>query len=391
MNTTIIKNIYWNNSVGDYMLALTIVVAGAVLLLLINLILRRVIRKREAINEALRNSGALEPDTTPTADETAGTAQESRRKTLIPRLKPLVMLRFVQKIVLPFLFLGLLSGALSTLRFTDRAALVVDGFFTAVIVIVVIRAINKGLEISFDKYFCDESKADQAKNLRPILILVKLIFWIVGIIFLLANLGFDVTAAVAGLGVSGIAVAIAAQGILGDLFNYFVILFDRPFLIGDFIAFDDKLGVVEKIGIKTTRIRTLNGEILIVSNSDLANSKVHNYKKMERRRVVLSIGVTYQTTQEHVEAIPGIIRDIVESTTVIAGVVCDRSHFKGFGNFSLDYETVYYVPVPDYPVYMDVQQSINQRIYAEFNRLGIEFAYPTQTLFVEKNSEAETT
>lgn len=384
------QRVYWNNSIGDYLFSLSIVIAGVILLLIGNYLLKRIIRKRETVNEALLNSEGSQSDTSPAAGEGSEDSQDKKRKTVIPHLKPLVMLRFFQKIVLPLLFLGLLAGALSTLKFTDRVAVMVDGFFTAVIVFVIIRSVNKGLEISFEKYFSNESRLEQAKSIRSILILIKLIFWIVGMIFLLANLGFDVTAAVAGLGVSGIAVAIAAQGILGDLFNYFVILFDKPFLLGDFIAFDDKLGVVEKIGIKTTRIRTLNGEILIVSNSELANSRLHNYKKMERRRVVLAIGVTYQTTQEHVEAIPGIIRNIVESTTVISGVVCDRSHFKGFGNFSLDFEIVYYVPVPDYPVYMDVQQSINLRIYAEFNRLGIEFAYPTQTVFVEKGNEVTT-
>ncbi len=378
MNKEFLTQVYLGNTVGDYIRFLLITVSGTLLLLIIGIILKRRIKKLDDSKEAAASA----------AVETAAAGVENS-ETGKPHKRDLsgTLLRFFHKIVLPLLFLGVLAVGLSQLSFQNSVMTIVNGVFTAIITVVIIRTINKSIEISFTKYFSRESLSSHERNLKPLLVLVKFIMWIVGLIFLLANLGFDVSAAVAGLGVSGIAVAIAAQGILGDLFNYFVILFDKPFELGDFIIFDDKLGVVEKIGIKTTHIRTLQGEVLVVANSDLANARLHNFKKMQRRRVVLQIGTTYQTSLEHVRAVPGIIREIIETVASFPGVICDRSHFKGFGAYSLDFETVYYIPSPDYTVYMNVQQEINQRIYAAFADRGIEFAYPTQTLFVEKNPD----
>ena len=161
-----------------------------------------------------------------------------------------------------------------------------------------------------------------------------------GIVFLLDNLGYNVTTIIAGLGIGGIAIALAAQAILGDLFSYFVILFDRPFEIGGFIIVDDKMGVVEYIGIKTTRLRTLGREQLVCSNKDLTDSRVHNYKCMEKRRVVFSVGITYKATAETLETIPQLVKDII---TRYDDVVFDHGHLSGFGNFSLNFEFVYYI------------------------------------------------
>jgi small-conductance mechanosensitive channel len=199
----------------------------------------------------------------------------------------------------------------------------------------------------------------------------------------LDNLGFEIATIVAGLGISGIAVALAAQAILGDLFSYFVIFFDKPFEIGDFIIFDDKKGVIEKIGIKSTKIRSLSGEVVVVSNSNLTNARLHNYKKMERRRVAFTIGVTYQTKAEHLKYIPGKIQEVIEGLELTE---FDRCHFNNYGNFSLDFETVYYVLSNDYKIYMDIQQEINLTLYENFAEKGIEFAYPTQTLYLNKEN-----
>ena len=208
--------------------------------------------------------------------------------------------------------------------------------------------------------------------------------WGIGITFLLDNLGFKISTVVAGLGIGGIAVALAAQTILGDLFSYFIIFFDRPFEIGDFIIIDSYMGNIEHIGIKTTRIRSLGGELLIFSNSDLTNSRIRNYKKMEKRRVVFSLGVTYQTNSEQLKEIPGIIRTAIET---LEGAGFDRAHFASYGDFSLNFEVVYYVMSGDYGKYMDLQQEINLVIKEEFEKRGIEFAYPTQLLFIEKTQE----
>ncbi|GAG20556.1 unnamed protein product [marine sediment metagenome] len=193
----------------------------------------------------------------------------------------------------------------------------------------------------------------------------------------------DVTALIAGLGIGGIAIALAIQNILSDLFASVSIIVDKPFVIGDFIIVGELMGTVEKIGLKTTHVRSLTGEQIIFSNSDLLSSRVRNYKRMYERRIAFSVGVTYQTPIESVAEIPGLLEEIVSSQ---ANARFDRSHFKTLGDFALHFETVYYVLVPDYAVYMDVQQAINLSIMQAFAERNIEFAYPTQTLFVQSDT-----
>ena len=188
------------------------------------------------------------------------------------------------------------------------------------------------------------------------------------------------------LGIGGIAIALAAQAILGDLFSYFVIFFDRPFEVGDFILVGDKVGVVEYTGIKTTRIRALGGEQLVFSNTDLTNSRIHNFKQMERRRVVFKLGVIDQTKAEQLEEVTKIVREVIEQQPDAS---FDRGHFASYGDFSLNFEFVYYVTGGDYVKYMDTQQAINLEIYRAFEQRGIEFAYPTQTVFVSKTNGSE--
>ena len=191
--------------------------------------------------------------------------------------------------------------------------------------------------------------------------------------------GVKITTLVASLGIGGIAVAMALQNILGDIFASLSILLDKPFVVGDFIIVEAHMGIVEYIGLKTTRIRSLSGEQLIFSNSDLLKSRIRNYKRMAERRVVFSIGVVYQTGYENLKMIPGIIRKIIDDQNHTR---FDRAHFQGYGDYSLDFETVYYVLSPDYNLYMDIQQLINLEIFRQFESMGIEFAYPTQTVFL---------
>lgn len=205
----------------------------------------------------------------------------------------------------------------------------------------------------------------------------RLVLWLVILLLVLDNLGVNITALVAGLGVGGIAVALAVQNILGDLFASLSIVLDKPFTVGDFLIIDDCMGSVEHIGLKTTRIRSLSGEQLVFSNADLLGSRIRNYGRMFERRVVFNLGVTYQTPREKLIKIPTIIREAVEAQ---ASTRFDRSHFKEYGDFSLNFETVYYVLVPDYNTYMDIQQAINLRTHERFEEEAIEFAYPTQTL-----------
>lgn len=205
--------------------------------------------------------------------------------------------------------------------------------------------------------------------------------WVILVLtFLRTALEVDITAFVASLGVGGIAVALALQNVFSDLLASLSIVLDKPFVIGDFIVVGDMAGTVEHVGLKTTRIRSLSGEQLVFSNSDLLSSRIRNYKRMEERRVVFSVGVIYGTPPEKVRAIPDMVREAVESQE---NTRFDRSHFQAFGDFSLDFENVYYMQVPDYNAYMDTQQAINQVLYERFADEGIEFAFPTQTVFVE--------
>jgi len=207
--------------------------------------------------------------------------------------------------------------------------------------------------------------------------------WSTLLILALDNFGVNVTALVAGLGVGGIAVALAAQNVLGDLFASISILLDKPFVLGDFVIVGDFMGTVERIGIKTTRLRSLGGEELVFSNSDLLQSRLRNFKRMYERRVLFSVGVVYQTDIATVEKIPGVLRECVETQK---DVRFDRAHFKSYGDFALNFEIVYYVQSPDYNRFMDVQQAINLAIGKRFAEDKIEFAYPTQTVFVAKDN-----
>jgi len=252
---------------------------------------------------------------------------------------------------------------------------------TYLVVKIIVSVINYFFSSYSKKSDASEQRKKQLKGIRG---LVNLTIWIIAIIFVLDNLGIKISAVVAGLGIGGIAVALAAQAFLGDLFSYFAIFFDKPFEVGDFIVVGDKLGVVEYIGIKTTRLRAIGGEQLIFSNHDLTNSRIHNFKKMERRRVVFNLGVIYQTSAEQLRKIPLIVKDII---TKQPDVTFDRGHFASFGDFSINFEFVYFVEGADYNKYMDIQQTINLSIYEAFEKEGIEFAYPTQTLFVNKMNQ----
>lgn len=209
--------------------------------------------------------------------------------------------------------------------------------------------------------------------------LARLGLWSFVLLLALDNLGFNITALLTGLGIGGVAVALAAQNILGDLFASISIALDKPFMIGDFIVVGDQMGTVEYIGLKTTRLHSLSGEQIVFSNTDLLNSRIHNYKRMSERRVLFSFGIVYQTRADTLERIPAMVREIIEQQEHVR---FDRTHFKAYGDSSLEFEVVYYVLDPDYNVYMDKQQAINFALFRRFDAEGIEFAYPTRTLFV---------
>lgn len=221
---------------------------------------------------------------------------------------------------------------------------------------------------------------DSASAAQIIKILCLVAIWSAILLLTLGNFGIDITGLVAGLGIGGIAVAFALQSILKDLFASLAIVLDKPFVVGDFIIFGEQLGSVERIGLKTTRVRSLWGEQITVSNDDLLNSRVRNYKRMSERRVSFNIAVTYETPVEKLETIPHRIRETIDA---IDGTRFDRSHVAAFEEHGPRIETVYYVLSPDYNVYMDIQQSINLTVARHFAQAGIAFAYPTRRLLGE--------
>lgn len=226
-----------------------------------------------------------------------------------------------------------------------------------------------------------ENDASQITAARAVAMVGRLVLWTMIFLALLDNFGVDVTALVAGLGIGGIAIALAVQNVLADLLAYVSIIADRPFVFGDFLVVGEHSGTVEHIGIKTTRIRSLSGEQIVFSNSDLLGSRVRNFKRMNERRALFTVGVVYDTPHDVLKELPQIFQSAVEAQE---NVRFDRAHLKGFGDFSIDFEIVYYMLVPDYAVYMDTQQAINLAIHRSFSDKGIDFAFPTQTLHIDR-------
>lgn len=297
-----------------------------------------------------------------------------------------LLIKGLEKSIIPVLNILVFYVAVKTLALHPKIERAVDVISVILITYFIIRMITAAFRFGLDSYIRrKEEEAEEAerriKQMRGITAIVSFFIWVLGFIFLLDNLGFEITAVIAGLGIGGIAIALAAQAILGDLFSYFVIFFDRPFEIGDFIVIGEFRGNIEHIGIKTTRVRSLSGEQLVFGNSDLTNSRIQNFKRMDRRRVVFKLGVTYQTPPEKIEEAVKIVEQIIIDHP---DVTYDRGHFAGFSAFSLELEFVYFVLSNDYIQYMNIQQDVNYRVLREFEKKGIEFAYPTQTLFVNK-------
>lgn len=228
-----------------------------------------------------------------------------------------------------------------------------------------------------------QKKGKSGKSMVKVMgIIIKILLGAVALLMFLSNLGIEITPLIASLGVGGIALALAAQAVLGDLFSAFTIYFDKPFKEGDFIIIGKDMGVVKKIGIKSTRVQTLEGQELVVSNSELTSTRINNYGKMQKRRVVMNFGVEYSTPVKKLEKIDKIVEKIINK---MEDVELDRVHFKEFGDFSLNYETVFYINTGDYNKYMDIREKINLELMREFQKEKIVFAFPTQTIFLEKN------
>jgi small-conductance mechanosensitive channel len=290
------------------------------------------------------------------------------------------MLAMAERTLFPLLLMLSLYAGMSFLTIpTGVTSWVASGAIAAVILQAAIWA-NALVTFGLNRYQKQYRHSDPARmtTVRAVSLTARLLLVIIAAILILDNLpGVEITALVASLGIGGIAIALAVQSILSDLFASLSIILDKPFVLGDFIIVDSYMGTVEYIGLKTTRIRSLSGEQLVFANSDLLQSRIRNYKRMAERRVVFSVGVTYQTAHAHLKSIPGWIEDIIADLDLTR---FDRAHFQGFGDYALKFEIVYYVLDPDYNRYMDIQQAINLAIYQKFEEEKIDFAYPTQTI-----------
>ena len=228
-----------------------------------------------------------------------------------------------------------------------------------------------------------EEDASTATMVNAFGFVARLIFFSVILLVAFGTVGFDVSALVTGLGIGGIAIALAVKDILSDLFGSLTIALDKPFVLGDFITTGDYAGTVEHIGLKTTRLRSNTGEQLVFSNADLLGSRLRNYKRMQERRALMNLGVTYDTPPDKLAAIPAMLQDIIDTHELAR---FDRAHFADFGDFSLNFQVVFWVTKPGYADFMNTRQAINLQIYERFAKEGIEFAFPTQTLYVEKGA-----
>lgn len=323
-----LERVYLNNTILDYLIALGIVVLGTIVL--------RVFKKG-----ILRRLATYSEKTTGTADD--------------------VIVESIGRFGTAALQFTIIYWGISYLTLSPKLHNVVDVATSVIVTYFVLRLISTVILIVLQNRIRRQERGDtKIKQLGGLMLLINIVIWITGIVFLLDNFQYDVTAIVTGLGIGGIAIALAAQNILGDLFNYFVIFFDRPFEAGDFIIVDDKMGVVEYVGIKTTRITSLSGEQIIIGNSNLTGARIHNHRRLVNRRVVFNLNIDYRTPPEKINLVPQLIREVVEKQS---SVRFDRAHFASFGDWSLRFEVVYFVLDPDYNRFMDIQQAINIGIY----------------------------
>ena len=291
-----------------------------------------------------------------------------------------IIIQSIDSIYWPFYVFASLYFAT---RFVSLPGIVSRWVFYIFMVIVVyytIKFISKFIDYGAGFVIARKDNVQDAGIVKLLSIVAKLVVWGGALILILANLGYNVTSLIAGLGVGGIAIGLALQNILGDLFSSLVIYFDKPFKVGDFIIIGEYMGTVTKVGIKTTRIQALQGEEIVLSNTDMTSSRVQNFGKMEKRRVVFQIGVTYDTPSVKLEKIPAMIRQAITSRTRTA---VDRVHFKEFGDSALIYEVVYYVDSPDMADYLDIQQAVNLSLVKQFEAEKIEFAFPSRTVYVK--------
>ncbi|GAB4537034.1 MAG: hypothetical protein Tsb0014_25360 [Pleurocapsa sp.] len=335
---------FLNNQLSDYLLALVILVVSIIAIKIIRRITFNSLKKWAARTENIYDDAII---------------------------------RILEKNLIPIAYIASFCLAVNNLTLhpiLDRAIEVLAIIASTAFAIKLFTAsVEYLIKIYWITYHRNNINVEQ--SIDALVPAIRVVIWLIGIIFLLDNLGFNISAVVASLGIGGVAIALASQGVLQDLFSYFSILLDRPFELGDFIVVGDYLGTVEYVGIKTTRLKSISGEEIIIANTDLTGSRIRNFKRMRQRRIVFKFGLVYDTSTEQLAKVPSLIEEIINNTE---NALCDRAHFAGYGDFSLDFEVVYFINSNDYKIYMDAQQKINLKIKSEFAKYHLEFAYPTQ-------------
>lgn len=289
---------------------------------------------------------------------------------------------FLSSIKTPIYLLVALFVALQGIEVPESLSLIVD---ITILVVIVSQVITL-----FEEVFCmvlsaQLKKSNEAVELPGIFrMAVRMLLWSIGGLLILSNAGVDITSLVAGLGIGGLAISLALQSVLSDLFASFSLAVDKPFEIGDFIIVGEHKGTVKNIGMKTTRITALEGEEIVISNNELTTARVQNYKKMQRRRIVFTFGCTYDAKADQMAKIADDVSKIIDDHELAE---VNRVHFRGFGESDLQFEAVYYMLTSDYIDHMDTQQDINIQMMKYFEESGLEIAYPTQTVYVKKEGQ----
>lgn len=294
------------------------------------------------------------------------------------------IIKAIKKNILPIAYFSAFYFALRILNLNLGLTKIVNTLLFAFMTFMGAIIISNIVIFLFSKYWKSKPK-DSRNSLTLIWIsrVFKILIWGIILILFLENMGIKVNSLVAGLGIGGLALAFAAQAVLADIFCFFTIFFDRPFEIGDFIIVGKDMGAVEHIGIKSTRLRTLDGELLIFSNTDLTSSRIRNFKTMENRRVLFVLSLAYETSHDKLKEVPYIIKNIIET---IPGTTFARAHFVSYGPYSLNFDIAYYVLSGDFDKYLDIHQEVNLRIKEEFEKREIHLAFPTQTIHFQKEA-----
>lgn len=339
------ETIIWNNSLLRYLVSLSVFFISFLMMNLILFFLLKILLK---LNEKIHNIFIYE------------------------------LVKSIKKRVRPIIFLiSLFMGRLCLIIPKD-----VGTYWIKILIILIV--------IFTMMFICDiigNFSINYLSNKKDIVIsdgiitILKALVWIIGFLTILSNLGVNVNTFIAGLGIGGVAVAFAAQSIIADLFNYFVIVFDKPFLKGDYIQIDKDSGTVEYIGIKSTRIRRNSGEQLLISNTNLLSSRIQNYRILEKRRKYMLLGVEYSTSLEKLKLIPNIIQTVIENAD---NTEFSSARFVEFADSSLNFEIIYYVNTSEYKEFVRIVEDINYKIVDEFNKLNISFAFPSRTLYINK-------